>query len=67
MSGDTPGNTGKTPDQKPQRLNEKLRRCRLGALPRGHFMHGLDTMFPCLAGLAVYTLELLRSSAACPD
>jgi hypothetical protein len=24
MSGDTPDNTGKTPDQKPQRLNEKL-------------------------------------------
>lgn len=24
-------------------------------------MRGLDTVFPCLAGLTVYTLELLRS------
>jgi hypothetical protein len=27
MSCDTPDNTGKTPDQKPQRLNGKLRAC----------------------------------------
>jgi hypothetical protein len=27
MSCDTPDNTGKIPDQKPQRLNGKLRAC----------------------------------------
>lgn len=27
MSCDTPDNTGKTPDQKPQRLNDKLSAC----------------------------------------